>query len=249
MDEREVSIEIERIRRDRSHGASWILYRTVKLLKKIEPQKRAEVCREIASSHPSMGGLKSLSRAVSKNPFLDLEKKLVEANKRTSENLRKLVKGRTVTSLSRSHVVESGLLGAKKAVILESNPGGEGRDMVEWLRARGFRKAELIPDASMASAVKKSDLVVVGADSLSKTGFVNKIGTLPLALTTNYFGKPFVVASPCYKFIESISIDETLFEYVPIDLVDFFVWEAGTIKLQNSGLDWLKKGSERFFSD
>ena len=248
--ENKIFEELEEIVQDRSHGSSWILSRTIKLLKKVEVEKRAEVCERIASSHPAMAGLKALSLAIAKNPLFDAEAKVSEANSKTSKNLRKLVKGKTVTTLSRSHIVENGLLGAKEILVLESLPGGEGKDVAEWLRSRGFVNVKLFCDASMGSAVKKSDLVVVGADSILETGFINKIGSLPLALISNHFAKPFVVASPCYKFLDkSESFDETLFEFVPLKLVKFIIWENGLVDLEENGLNDLKKASKSFFRD
>ncbi|MBO8182564.1 MAG: hypothetical protein H0Z28_07195 [Archaeoglobus sp.] len=60
---------VKQILEDRTHGSSWILIQTIKLLKKIKPENRAEICRKISSSHPAMAGLKALSRAVAKTHY------------------------------------------------------------------------------------------------------------------------------------------------------------------------------------
>ncbi len=237
--------EIEEIIRDRIHGSSWILLKTVELLKRIDPSLRAHVCAIISSAHPAMAGLRILYKMMSKNPHLDVEKMILEVNKKTSENLRNLVAEKIVTTISRSHIVEEGLLEAKRVIILESKPGKEGEIVAKRLEERGV-EVYVIPDASMGYAVKESDFVVSGADSLFEKGFVNKVGTLPLALTSSHFGKPFIVASPSYKFLEGsetaalpeTGIQETavswdgkcpLFEFVDVRYVSSIVWEKGLL--------------------
>ncbi len=240
--------EVREIVEDRIHGSSWILDRTIKLLKKIEPSLRARVCEKIASSHPAMAGLRTLCKIISKNPYFDAEKVVSEANKRTSENLLNLVAGKIVTTISRSHIVEEGLLEVRKAIILESRPGEEGKSVAKWLEEKGI-EVELIPDASMGYAVKESDFIVSGADSLFEIGFINKVGTLPLALTSNHFGKQFIVASPSYKFLEEFeaeSAENSLFEFVDLRYVNCIVWERGLTYLDSGNITELKMAARLF---
>jgi|Deesub1362B_J571_1020462.scaffolds.fasta_scaffold00014_188 translation initiation factor 2B subunit (eIF-2B alpha/beta/delta family) len=238
--EESIIAEMREIIEDRIHGSSWILDRTIKLLKKIDPDLRVRVCEKISSSHTAMAGLKALCKVLSKNPNFDVEKVVSEANKRTSENLRNLVAGKIATTISRSHIVEKGLLEVKKAIILESRPGEEGKDVAKWLEEKGV-EVEVIPDASMGYAVKESDFIVSGADSIFEVGFINKVGTLPLSLTSKHFGKPFIVASPSYKFLEKFgefatrvrAIENTLFEFVDLKYVSGIVWEGGITYLED----------------
>ncbi|MBO8182563.1 MAG: hypothetical protein H0Z28_07190 [Archaeoglobus sp.] len=174
----------------------------------------------------------------------------------------KLVAGKIVTTLSRSHIVENGLVKVKKAIILESLPGGEGKDLAAWLKSREEFKGEVVltQDAKMGYAVRESDFVVVGADSICYRGFVNKVGSLPLALISKHFGKPFVVASPSYKFLEDAGdaesaedvqlgtqLEQPLFEFVDMDYVNFVVWEGGVVDLAEFGLGEIRKASANFF--
>ncbi|RLI84308.1 hypothetical protein DRP07_01530 [Archaeoglobales archaeon] len=263
--EENIIAEMREILEDRIHGSSWILSRTIKLLKKIEPGLRARVCRKISSSHPAMAGLKVLCKVLSKNPHFDAKNIVLEANKRTSENLRNLIAGKIVTTISRSHIVEEGLLEVKKTIILESKPGGEGKDVAKWLEEKGV-EVEVIPDASMGYAVKESDFVVTGADSIFETGFINKVGTLPLALTSKHFGKPFIVASPSYKFLEKIekvegfaagtgsqvlkALGNSLFEFVELKYVGSIVWEGGVTYLEDlDKIVEIKAASAKLFDE
>jgi len=142
------------------------------------------------------------------------------------ENLEKIVKGKTVTVLSRSHIVERGLIKTKKINVLESKPEKEGIDTARWLEERG-KNVEIYHDAFMGGAVKKCDAVVVGADSLLKTGFINKTGTLPLALTAKHLHREFYVAAPSYKFSNEYPELDKNFEFVPKELVTVFISEGG----------------------
>lgn len=254
---------IGEIMEDRRHGSSWILLQTIKLLKRIKPENRAEVCGRISSSHPAMAGLKALYTAITENPLMDPEKVVVEANEKTSKNLEKLVAGKTVTTISRSHIVEKGLLKASKVIVLESLPGGEGKETAAWLeKQREFKGlTRIVPDALMGYALRESELVVVGADSISFSAFLNKVGTLPLALTSNHLARPFVVVSPSYKFSENLEWEvewkmeweverkssDPLFEAVSMELVDFVVWEEGTVDLKENDLHGIAKSSKNFF--
>jgi len=209
------------------------------LLEEVEPQIRLEICRRIAKAHSAMAGLVKVLKAVEsgldvheiKNLFADMDKK-------TSERLRVIVEGKIVATISRSHVVEEGLTSAKHVIVLESSPAREGVDMAEYLSK--FVNVSIFPDSAVSYAVKACDVIVVGADALYKDGFVNKAGTLPLALIAKYLSKQFYVAAPSYKFIEgkfeepvSLSFMESMiFEFIPKELVTEFIWENGKGSLE-----------------
>ena len=74
---------------------------------------------------------------------------------------------------------------------------------------------------------QECDAVVVGADSLLKTGFINKTGTLPLALTAKHLHREFYVAAPSYKFSNEYPELDKNFEFVPKELVTAFISEGG----------------------
>lgn len=218
---------------DNRSGSSKIIKNTLELLKKIEKDKRHEICKKIVKAHPSMAGLRFIVEFIKSNPHIDdLIEKIEKMNSKTSENLANIVKNKVVTTLSRSHIVEKGLLKARKINILESKPEKEGIDMARWLKGRD-KEVEVFYDAFVGYAVKKCDVVVVGADTILKTGFVNKTGTLPLALTAKHLNKEFYVASPSYKLIDTNNIEfDEVFEFVDSKLVTALVWENGIGKLE-----------------
>jgi methylthioribose-1-phosphate isomerase len=56
----------------------------------------------------------------------------------------------------------------------------------------------------MGTIIKDMNIVISGADRLYETGFVNKIGTLPLALTAKHFRVPFYLACETDKILKEI---------------------------------------------
>lgn len=87
-------------------------------------------------------------------------------------------------------------------VVGESRPMLEGRSLARFL-GNAEIPVTLITDAAMGIFAKQSDLLLVGADSVSETTFVNKIGTFYLCLLSREYGAPLYVACERSKFISS----------------------------------------------
>jgi len=222
-----MSIDLNFIIQDKRSGSSKIIKNTLELLKKVKEEERVEVCKKIVNAHSYMSGLKFIMESLKINPEIDiLIDKFEEMNSKTSKNLEKIVENRIVTVLSRSHIVEKGLIKTKKINVLESKPEKEGIDTARWLEERG-KDVEIYYDAFMGHAIEDCDAVIVGADSLLKTGFINKTGTLPLALTAKHLHREFYVAAPSYKFSDEYPELDKNFEFVPEELVTAFISEGG----------------------
>jgi translation initiation factor eIF-2B subunit delta len=222
-----MSINLNSIIQNKRSGSSRIIKNTLELLKEVKEDERFEVCKKIVNAHRAMSGLKFIMESVKSNPRIDiLIDKIEEMNSKTSENLEKIVEGKIVTIISRSHIVERGLTRAKKINVLESKPEKEGIDTAKWLEEQE-KDVEVYYDAFMGYAVKNCDVVIVGADSLLKIGFINKTGTLSLALTAKHLSKEFYVAAPSYKFIgKDVEFDKN-FEFINKEFVTAFIWEGG----------------------
>jgi len=80
--------------------------------------------------------------------------------------------------------------------------------------AKDLKKAgidvTIINDNAVGFFMKNADMVVIGSDAIRKDGIINKIGSLMLAITAKYFGKPLLVFSNSFKIDErkSITIEE-----------------------------------------
>jgi translation initiation factor 2B subunit (eIF-2B alpha/beta/delta family) len=87
-----------------------------------------------------------------------------------------------------------------QVVCTESRPGYEGRTTAATLAQEGIRTT-LITDSAAASFLGRASLVLVGADSISRDGLVNKMGTYAIALAAKEWGVPFYALCGREKFL------------------------------------------------
>ena len=77
--------------------------------------------------------------------------------------------------------------------IAESRPQFEGRELAKSLTKLGI-KISFITEAQLPKFVSKCDAVIIGADSILKTGnVINKVGSKALAIICKHYKKPFYV--------------------------------------------------------
>lgn len=159
----------------------------------------------------------------------------------------------TVVTLSSSSSVRAALAGAAdrelRVVCLESRPMSEGRRLARALAETGLEVVVAV-DAAAAHFVDRSDVVLLGADSVGDRGVVNKIGSRALAILADRAGKPVVVTADTTKLLPpgfpqrvdddrppeevwSAPGDATVwnhyFEHVPTALVSVLVTEEGEL--------------------
>ncbi len=115
-------------------------------------------------------------------------------------------RARSVVTLSRSDSVLTALRSVRGArrpqriSVLESRPGGEGRAFAEDLRRAGL-PARVIPDRRGPGEVGRTDLLLIGADTVFSDGSVaHKVGTKSLARAAAARGVPVVVVAGSSKF-------------------------------------------------
>jgi translation initiation factor 2B subunit (eIF-2B alpha/beta/delta family) len=117
--------------------------------------------------------------------------------------------GSVIMTHSYSSTIIRSLINAKDSgkdfavIVPESRPGFEGRKTGRMLSENGI-KTTLIADMAAFSFLNDVDMVLVGCDSLSKAGVVNKIGTLGLAMAAKSFERSFYAAGESSKFLPSI---------------------------------------------
>jgi ribose 1,5-bisphosphate isomerase len=90
-----------------------------------------------------------------------------------------------------------------KVIATESRPMLEGKILARFLGEEGI-PTTLIVDAAVGAVIKQVDLILVGADSISETSFVNKVGTKYLALLAQENNMPLYVACERSKFISKV---------------------------------------------
>ncbi len=83
----------------------------------------------------------------------------------------------------------------------ESRPLLEGREQARHLTKMGYQ-VTFLPDAAISVVMRECDLVILGADTLGDTYFVNKTGSYPIALMAAEAGVPLVVLADSRKAYE-----------------------------------------------
>ena len=134
----------------------------------------------------------------------------------------------------------------------ESRPVMEGRKQAEYLINLGF-PVKFITDSSAARYFSEIEYVITGADRINSDSFINKTGTMVLALLAREFGKPFYVLFDSRKIVRdkpfpqfeekqkdpeevwknhplTIEVKNYYFESIPMKLVTHFICEKGIYK-------------------
>ncbi|NLA38872.1 MAG: S-methyl-5-thioribose-1-phosphate isomerase [Methanomicrobiales archaeon] len=159
-------------------------------------------------------------------------------------------------------VIRSAVAAGKnvRVIACETRPLNQGSRLTCWELARDGIDVTLIPDSSAAYLMRKGmiDLVIVGADRITKDAVFNKIGTYMHAVTARHHGIPFYVAAPASTFDtarteEEITVEERdrdelaycgecqlapdgvavlnhAFDATPLDLVDAIITEIGVLR-------------------
>lgn len=87
-----------------------------------------------------------------------------------------------------------------KVMVSESRPVFEGRLLAKFLGNAGI-SVTLITDVAMGIFAQEAALFLVGADSISETTFVNKVGTRYLCLLSRQYEIPLYIACERSKFV------------------------------------------------
>jgi ribose 1,5-bisphosphate isomerase len=122
----------------------------------------------------------------------------------------------------------------------------ETRPKMQGLKtAKELKKDIFIVDSAMGYYMPEVDYVIVGADSVRKEGIVNKIGTLPMAVTAKAFGKKVYVAASILKIdkrkrfriemrspreVGKIRAANPAFDITPWKFIDGVITERGVMR-------------------
>jgi ribose 1,5-bisphosphate isomerase len=142
-----------------------------------------------------------------------------------------------------------------KVYATESRPRRQGLITIQELNEAGIPTI-LIVDSAVRYFMKKVDIVIVGADSITANGaLVNKIGTSQLALAAKEARVNFIVAAETYKFhpdtvvgdmieiedrsgnevidpeiieeLPNVSVRNPAFDVTPAEYIDLIITDAG----------------------
>ena len=118
------------------------------------------------------------------------------ADRAAADRAADLVEGAVVFTVSRSGTVQQGHPAAVS--VAASRPGGEGRDLAAAIAVD--TPVTVVQDAAIPAAVQDADLVLVGADTVFRSGDVlNKTGTLAAAVAADWADVPLYVVTATDK--------------------------------------------------
>jgi ribose 1,5-bisphosphate isomerase len=183
----------------------------LKVLPSFAPPMNAlhQVMKQVEDSQAAGDDLGRMRAAVLETiaQFLDfVEQALESVAQRGAEALHD---GDTLFMYSMSSTVWRVIKAAQKqgkklrVIVTESRPANEGMWTVERMIEYGI-PVEVSIDANIGLLIPRSDLVMVGADSVAASGEVLcKVGTYPAALVAREHGVPFYIAADTLKFDSS----------------------------------------------
>lgn len=107
-----------------------------------------------------------------------------------------------------------------------SKPGDEGRESAKILKAAGFQ-VKLIADSRISAAIRDGAVPVLGADCVTQTFFVNKIGSASIVEKALEAGiTPIVVVGSekaCTEAAYGDRPNSELYERIPLDKIRLIV--------------------------
>lgn len=143
-----------------------------------------------------------------------------------------------------------------QVMLSESRPIGEGRACAEELAKLGIQSTYYV-DAAISKGVECADVVLLGADSLSETTLINKVGSRAICLLAREAVVPCYAACESSKFIpaklspkkepprdpsevwdsppDETTIENYYFDEVALDLFDGIITEEGVLTPEEIG--------------
>jgi translation initiation factor 2B subunit (eIF-2B alpha/beta/delta family) len=232
---------VERVATDDRHGASWLAREAVEAVAEaIElGEDPLPLARELVRARPAMGAIAgALGRVIaagrSPEQMADEARALMEARERAAKAIAVLlspyIEGVVMTH-SASATVKEALVHTppERVICTVSEPGEEGRELVEELRSAGLT-ADLVDDPDAEHAVGTVNLLLIGADTVFHDGsLVNKVGTAGLAEAAKKAGLPVIVACEVIKLSPAGARDpgEVRFDLTEPRYIDRYVTEEG----------------------
>jgi translation initiation factor 2B subunit (eIF-2B alpha/beta/delta family) len=200
--------EIKSISADSRSSATDLLSRSLQVLRAAAaggPDTLAEAATELCRAQPAMAGLRTAAALAhsASDPIAALDEFAARVERAPAQiarhalgvlKLRTTVGPLHLVTISKSRPVEMTVrLAAEDHDVLvscaESRPAKEGRDLAKALADTGV-PVDLYSDAGIASVVSTADAVLVGADAMSSSSFINKVGTSALCALAAAAGRP-----------------------------------------------------------
>jgi len=231
--------QIQEFLRDHSSGSQTLAQHALEIIKRLHAKgnntaRIINFLEKAAERFPQMVVILKLreqfSEGISIQKIEEFENLL--SDKSYIENAKFLFDvPKKIITFSRSSAVEDVILYYKKSIkkvtCCHSLPLGEGKKFSEDLKKNNINSC-LIEDAKLSHFMPDSDFLLLGADAITESFFVNKVGTLQAVLLAQYFNKPvYVLSSPLKKIKKSNYSSEKLgqyFEAIKNTLITDFIY-------------------------
>jgi translation initiation factor 2B subunit (eIF-2B alpha/beta/delta family) len=171
------------------------------------------------------------------------------ADENSSRPMRVVTLSRSSSVLTTLHAIRA--IRPLEVSCSESRPALEGRRLASDLAAAGI-PVTFYGDAALAHALNNAEAVLVGADAVASSWFLNKSGTKMLAATATHHGVPVYVAATRDKFADDslasrlqeqprdpkevwdspphgVQVHNGYFEATPLDLVTAVISDIGVL--------------------
>ncbi|BBB33191.1 hypothetical protein TTHT_1719 [Thermotomaculum hydrothermale] len=207
---------LDEILNDNIHGSSYLLEKTVNLLKGKELSVQLKFAKKIAEKHKGMAYLVNLKDFIEKEQkgCIEFYKEVREAQREVLERFLKYSEGLSISAIatiSYSGMVRDALVSLYRKnpfslFIGESRPANEGVKFAEHLFNSGVKDITLMTDACLLSKIDLYDLIILGCDCFTDSFFVNKTGSRALVLLGKYTNRPVIVLADRFKKIKEEDI-------------------------------------------
>ncbi|BCD68428.1 hypothetical protein [Nitratiruptor sp. YY09-18] len=199
--------EIQKIATDSIHGATYLTYESIELVKKANKEELSQILPPLKAAQPYMASIYNFCRFIDKNRELftpqlcdEWWRKFQEYDEEIIKKSANLLRDKRVLTHSHSSLVRKTLLQAnpKEIICTESRPKCEGRELAYILQDSGV-DVKLIIDAAVGLLIKKVDVIIFGADGLGEFGLVHKVGSYLMALAAKEARIPVVALVNPFK--------------------------------------------------
>jgi translation initiation factor 2B subunit (eIF-2B alpha/beta/delta family) len=225
--DRELRALANRVRADITSGASEIALSVSERLsslvgnRRTEPRGLKEFAIALVAAQPNMAPIWNFANdmllsGMERSSLLALCERTAAhhrtAAKRVGAEAAKFLRESVVVTNSSSQTVYEAIVASSsekslRVMVPESRPRREGLALAKRLAKAGL-EVTLLSDASLSRAVSKADTALVGADSVTRTSVIGKVGILNLALSSKEFGIDCLVCADSSKFAPIQLIDD-----------------------------------------
>ena len=220
---------------------------------KLIPTKESKI--RLLGLRPTEPMLDNILKKHDELSYADLTKKLEVIQEKINQEVFKLIKNGDIifTHCHASSVVKALIYTKKKGkdfVVYntETRPLYQGRKTSKELRRAGIKVTMFVDSAALIAMEngKKADLVLLGADAITKKGVINKVGSGMYAELAKLHKIPFYIVSNSLKYTNrpikieqrpkqevykntKINIINPAFEFMDKDLIKGIISEFGNL--------------------